>query len=351
MSSIINIDNLGKNEFFKCRCCKETKNIQDSIHVKDNLCVECLTKIQVFKENKKKFDFFKIVMKENGEFTKIRRKKLKNAILLSKLMMPTPIFEVTIEDIKNKVQNLKQLDSIKILSFQKNKFTTIIKETKNIHYDTLIKNWEQYLPRIQKINSHKSRFQHFIEFIAKESKFKTFKDLLRDTIIKYIKIYHGEEFKEYRDKVFAEIVAQEKSDILPNVAYYIYKNNERLFYHLFTDFLGFKRSHLTIDKPKAMSRTDFTIRITYVYDNIELKIIKDKLAEIKSSYSPLSVCKWLVLNSEKSFNVVLNYVMKYYYKKLKINSSVGFITNVSSTDSTETQKFISVTYKVSSRES
>jgi hypothetical protein len=114
--------------------------------------------------------------------------------------------------------------------------------------------------------------------------------------------------------------------------------------------LPFERQNITFESPKAMSRTDFAMKITYVFDNKEMNVISKEMKRVEYKDKLENNCSYLLLNSEKAFNNIIAYVLRHYYKKLKITSPVNYITNVSAREMKVTQKFIEVSYRISSRD-
>ena len=151
-----------------------------------------------------------------------------------------------------------------------------------------------------------------------------------------------------------------------------------------------------------MSRTDFGLRIAYCYNRFELDLIQkaliksaeeliksksqDQIANIEkdenlseteqqtkidqiisrleTNLSPENVKKrqdeqaktdkmtaqYLVLNTEKAFNMVLDDLIRFHYKRLEISSSVEYITNVSKAENEELDGDFDVKYSITSRE-
>ncbi len=336
---------------FTCRCCAQNYNLVESIHVSEDLCVACNTKIQTFKENKRKIDFFRIYLDDKGDLTPIRQQKLELIELLNQIMGPTSIFDLSISEVTSQVEELKAKGQIGILKQnESDAYYYDYVPHEELDLERMLTYWEQYQERILKANRHKIRFEHFINFVGKESRFKTFKNKLQEAINKYIQTFQKEDLEEFKTDIFDEINAMEDAPLIPNIALFITKNYERIFYRFFTQILPFERANLTFSAPKAMSRTDYAIKITYEYDYVELRILKDAMEMVDFRDPLLSLSKWLILYCEKNFNQILDPIIQYHYERLKIDSEVRFITNVSSSSDHETKKYIRVSYTISSRE-
>jgi hypothetical protein len=77
---------------------------------------------------------------------------------------------------------------------------------------------------------------------------------------------------------------------------------------------------------------------------------KLKAAQDAEMNNTSNTARFLVLNAEKAFNIVLDYIIKYHYKRLEITTPVQFITNVSKSFAEEKLGTLIVSYWISSRE-
>ena len=153
---------------------------------------------------------------------------------------------------------------------------------------------------------------------------------------------------------------------------------------------------------KTGSRTDFIVRIQYTFHNFELRMLSDALvdstellirAKASSKIAKINkdagldkekkaqkiakieermqknllpsnldqkksenasgnqmVARFILLNAEKAFNMILNKIIRYHYRKLKITTPVTYITNVLESGAREIRKNLKAFYLIHSRE-
>jgi hypothetical protein len=259
-----------------------------------------------------------------------------------------------------------------------------------------------YRKPILKANSHEVLFKRFIEFLAQDCQFQTQGDKLLFSIRKYISDSKAEEMDQLTKWMLNSINQQEQADLIPNISIFIMENYEKIFNTLFTNYVPFEKVRFTVDNAKAMSRTDFAVKLRYGFRNYELKIIKnalvnsteamiraktqDKINQIKADkmiapeekesrinkakqyleedLSPEKllkrkeeqgksykmVARYLIINTEKAFNIILDKIIRYHYKRLNITTPVQYITNVSKSEAIDKKNELTVIYWISSRE-
>jgi hypothetical protein len=199
-----------------------------------------------------------------------------------------------------------------------------------------------------------------------------------------------------------ELNSRETAELIPNISIYIMDHYEKIFYTWFTSFLPFDKHRFIAEYPKAMSRTDFALKLEYIFTSSEITMIRNaliggteqlirskaqdqidkikvdpnilagdkstKIAQINTrltqdllhenlkkkqdeqANSAKMVARYLIINSEKAFNVILDKIIRFHYKRLKITTPVQFITNVSRSSAEEIKKQLDVIYWISSRE-
>jgi len=344
------LSNVLGNEQFKCKSCGETKNIIESVHVNEKFCVDCFNKKIVFEEVYKKIKFFKTMLKESNQYTSLRRIRLHHFQTLAEMLVPASIFDITEEQLHMKLDELKGREEVGLLKLRNDVSFINYRKSSSIDFDALFLAWSKYRARIMKVNEHKWKFGHFIRFIAEKSQFKTFKEMMSIAIGEYVDTYHEKEYETLQKTMLKEVEAIEDAMVYPNVAKYLYDNYERIYYRFFTEYLPFDKKNLTIDSPKSISRTDVALKIRYIFDNKEMTIIRRELNKLNSQSKLPSVCGWILINSVKAFNRTITYILTAYHKKLKIDTPVTYATNIADYSIKETQKFIDVTYRITSRD-
>ena len=94
-----------QKSFFICTSCKLKQNIDQSVHISKNYCVRCYNKEQIYQDMIQKFNFYQRILKEKGDLTPIRKKKLKELIRLNEILLPQTIFELEDGEIISNLQN------------------------------------------------------------------------------------------------------------------------------------------------------------------------------------------------------------------------------------------------------
>ncbi len=335
---------------FKCKSCGKNKNLIESVHVDEKLCVDCFNKRIVFEDINKKIDYLVTILKERNMYTPLRRRRIHHFRTLAEMLVPVSIFDISEEQLRIKMDELYSQPEISLLKLRHG--------VSFIHYTTpdkfdfyyLFLAWKKYHTRIQKLTDHKLKFQNFVRFIADKCEFKTLKDMMVNAIVDYINNYYQQEFDALKTRMFKEIDQQEPGAIYPNVAKYLYENYEKIYYRFFSEYLPFNKKNLTIDSPKAISRTDVAVKITYVFDNKDLTSIKNELARKNSTFKLSSVCGWILICSIKAFNTSITEILNMFHKKMKISTVVTYATNIADFKIKETQKFVEVMYRITCRD-
>jgi hypothetical protein len=266
----------------------------------------------------------------------------------------------------------------------------------------LLKTVKTYRKKIIKANNHIEKFQRFIQVIGNKCQFQTMDDKLMKALQGYMQEYRKEELDIFTKRILKEINGLESTFLIPNMAKYILDNYERIFYRWYCNLMCFNRNKFMVDNARTGSRTDFVIQLFYNYDNSELKVIsrvledttelmlkdkgKIKISKLKKnkaltpedrqkkiakveerlikSLEPAAlaqkqidqkktapmVARVLVLNAEKAFNIVLDKVIRYHYKRLGLTTPVQYITNVLSSKFHQTKNNLEVSYLIQSRE-
>ena len=335
---------------FKCKSCGKVKNIIDSVHVDSKLCVDCFNKRIVFEEINNKIEFFIMYLKERNMFTPLRRSRVHHFRTLAEMLTPVSIFDISREQLELKLEELVGQQEIGLFKLRHGISLITYRTPDKFNFPLLKLAWKKYRPWIQKLNDHKLKFGHFIHFIGDKCDFKTFKEAMANAIVEYVKTYHGPEFKALKKTMYKEIDQQEPAMIYPNVAKYLYENYEKIYYRFFTEFLPFDKKNITIESPKAISRTDVAVKIIYFYDNKELTIIRKEMTRKANTNKISSVCGFILINSMKAFNSAISDILMMFHKKLKIATPVMFATNIADYKIRETQKFVEAVYRVTARD-
>ncbi len=259
-----------------------------------------------------------------------------------------------------------------------------------------------YKKRIEKISTQTEKFKRFIRIIAHNCQFQTIDDGLKKGIQKYALDNSDEEIERLANTMMQEIESSEDSPLIPNIAKYIMDNHARIFELWFSRILPFERSRFMSSLAKTGSRTDFIIRLEYNFKKNELKMITDELREstelllrekakakikkfnadenltpekkqlkIEKIYERLEknlipenletlrqenskgsamVARYLLLNSEKGFNLILDKIIRHHYKRLQITTPVSYITNVLESGAVERRGELKAFYLIQSRE-
>ncbi len=427
------------------------------------------------RESMQKFEFYRIHLEKQQQYTKIRKKKLKDLIRLNEVLLPQTIFiledgeirvnlkEIQRDAIKKGLQELekkyhlkvnedaityeltekikpiwqsKRIPSEKIQNqlidelepfidkkieskkdffkdFRKNvriPYFTLVKGKYQIKYMHPFQFNETYLLRtvktyrnlILKYTNQRHRFQYFVEQIAQICQFQTVDDGLKYAIEKYALGISKKDIEIFGDRMLTEINQSEDSPLIPNIAKYIMDNSEYIFETWYTKILPFDKSRFMASQAHTGSRTDFVVRLQYHFRSYELKMIADNLRDTtemmirekgKNKIAKLladkglteekrnlkiqrtqdrmeknlqpeklkqiqiqnvngfpMVARFLLLNAEKAFNIVLNKIIRFHYKRLRITTPVQYITNVLESGAEEIRKDLKAFYLIQSRE-
>jgi len=237
-----------------------------------------------------------------------------------------------------------------------------------------------YKSQIEKAASQPIQFKNFVNFVGKECQFQTLNDKLKKTIQNYILGLAKQDVDLISKRMIDDINQAEQSDLIPNIAKYIMDKSEFIFTNWYTRILPFDKSRFMVSQAKTGSRTDFVVRLQYHFRSYELKMIENSLKEstetllkaktqqklekfrknkqlskekrelkilkaknqleenlkpenlkktqIENANGAPMIARFLLLNSEKAFNLVLNKIIQYHYRRLKIKTPVQYITNV-----------------------
>ena len=218
----------------------------------------------------------------------------------------------------------------------------------------------------------------------------------------YAKTNFPERIQQFSERILREINQEETSHLIPNIAKYIMDNHEYVFETWFSKILPFDKSRFMVSQAKTGSRTDFVVRLQYTFRNYEIRYIQreleatteillrsktnEKIGKIKANKdfseadkqkkidreeqrlrknlsveyiegqkkkagdSAPMVARFLLLNGEKAFNFILDQVIRYHYKRLKIETSVYYITNVLESGATLKNRSLKAFYMIQSRE-
>ena len=237
-----------------------------------------------------------------------------------------------------------------------------------------------YKSQIEKAASQPIQFKYFVNYIGKECQFQTLNDKLKKSIQKYILGLAKRDIDLISKRMINDINQAEQTNLIPNIAKYIMDNSEFIFSNWYTRILPFDKSRFMVSQAKTGSRTDFVVRLQYHFRSYELKMIENSLKEstetllkakaqqkigkfrkneqlskekkelkilkiktqleenlkpenlkktqIENANGAPMVARFLLLNSEKAFNLILNKIIQYHYRRLKIKTPVQYINNV-----------------------
>ncbi len=259
-----------------------------------------------------------------------------------------------------------------------------------------------YRKKISKVSTQAEQFRFFLQRVGEFCQFQTAEDRLKDGIEQYVLEYGGTDLHKFSNRVMQQINQMEDAPLIPNIAKYIMDNYEYIFETWYTDILTFDRSRFMVSQAKTGSRTDFVVRLQYRFRSYEIKMIADalrntteillknkadqrivkilkddnltseekntqitsvktklekdlqpdQLAQIRqqnANGAPM-VARLLLLNTEKAFNLVLTEVIQYHYKRLRIDTTVQYITNVLESGAVENRGDLKAYYLIQSRE-
>jgi len=266
----------------------------------------------------------------------------------------------------------------------------------------LLQTVKTYKPQIEKAASQPIQFKYFVNFVGKDCQFQTLNDKLKKSIQNYILGLAKQDVDLISKRMINDINQAEQSDLIPNIAKYIMDNSEFIFTNWYTRILPFDKSRFMVSQAKTGSRTDFVVRLQYHFRSYELKMIENSLKEstetllkakaqqkinkfrkneqlskekrelkilktrnqleeglkpenlkktqIENANGAPMVARFLLLNSEKAFNLVLNKIIQYHYRRLKIKTPVQYITNVLESGAVEKNRELKAYYMIQSRE-
>ena len=266
----------------------------------------------------------------------------------------------------------------------------------------LLQTVKTYKPQIEKAASQPIQFKNFVNFVGKECQFQTLNDKLKKTIQNYIVGLAKQDVDLISKRMINDINQTEQSALIPNIAKYIMDNSEFIFTNWYTRILPFDKSRFMVSQAKTGSRTDFVVRLQYHFRSYELKMIENSLKEstetllkaktqqkldkfrkneqlskekrelkilkaknqLEESLKPENlkkiqienangapmVARFLLLNSERAFNIILNKIIRYHYRRLKIKTPVQYITNVLESGAVEKNRELKAFYMIHSRE-
>ncbi len=297
-----------------------------------------------------------------------------------------PVMEIS-EFSKDKLNqlfsDLKKTVKLPYFTYIKSRNAFEVKQTKPFfdYKDSYIKGIiKTYRRRLLKKTTQIKRFEYFVRYIAEECQFQTTHDALKLAIEKYVRETHQQEVDKIHKRMHEDINMMEDTELIPNIAKYIMDNHEYIFSRWYCNVLPFDKERFTASDARTGSRTDFVVKLRYKFENKELNYlaemleettellikekfkskieryknkdgwseerIKKRIVQIKEDYNnklkpenleksrkknadtaPM-VARLLLLNSEKAFNIILNKIIKYHYKRLNIRSKVRYITNV-----------------------
>lgn len=307
--------------------------------------------------------------------------------------------------VKNPTKFLKDLRSFcKIPYFTRAKTGFQVKYTSPFlhNLDSLLKTAKTYKRRILQNTDQKHRFYYFVEEIGQICQFRTVNDALKAAIEQFIRENSAEAMQRLSDRMLKEINSSERAQLIPNIAKYIMDNHEVIFETWFTKILPFDKSRFMASQARTGSRTDFVVRLQYYFRHYEIKKIMEvlknttelmlrektrlkiekilndpnlgeekKKAKIKRAQERLErdllpenlqlvesqnmstapmVARLLLINSEKSFNMILNNIIRYHYKRLNLTTPVQYITNVLESGAEEIRRDLKAFYTIHSRE-
>jgi hypothetical protein len=279
-----------------------------------------------------------------------------------------------------------------------------------IKYQPLFKYKKKYLlqivktykPQIEKAASQPIQFKYFVNFLGNNCQFQTLNDKLKKSIQNYVLGLAIQDVDLISKRMINDINQAEQSNLIPNIAKYIMDNSEFIFTNWFTRILPFDKSRFMVSQAKTGSRTDFVVRLQYHFRSYELKMIENSLIEstetllkakaqqkidkfrnneqlskekresrilkaknqleenlkpknlkktqIEVANSAPVIARYLLLNSERAFNLILTKIIRYQYRRLKIKSPVHYITNVLESGAVEKNRELKAYYQIQSRE-
>lgn len=313
-----------------------------------------------------------------------------------------PFIDKPVTKIAQFFRDLKRRVKTPAFTKRKGKFQIIDKNPFMFNDSYLMDTVKAYVKKINKARSQPERFRRFVQYIGKDCQFQTMNDLLLMSIQKYVQDVFPVHVSKFNDRIMREINQEEESHLIPNIAKYVMDNHEYVFETWFTRILPFDKSRFMVSGAKTGSRTDFIVRLQYTFRSYEMKAIEESLREtaslmlkekaerkiekikadakltdekkeskiqkeinrLKERLKPESikeyedkaassfqmVARFLLINGEKAFNLILDNVIKYHYKRLNITTPVSYITNVLESGATERRNDLKAFYLIQSRE-
>ena len=365
--------------------------------------------IEAIKE-KYKFDVMNTTEINSELITKLRPlfdyKSPPQKMLEELLPLLDPIADIKsvgVENYRTFFKDLRKAAVVPYFTLNKGIYTTKTDSPFKFKAKNLLPAVKTYRKRIRIASSQSAQFKRFLTIVGQKSEgFQTLEDRLEKAIGEFIRGETGQDLEEFQDRMLSEINASEDAPLIPNIAKYILENYERLMYTWFTRFLAFDKSRFMVSDVKTGSRTDFVMRLQYRYTKSELRQIaeelknttellvrskakqrakkiddnkeltpeqrKERLAkseeQLQKDLQPQNLAqkqseqeksakmtaRVLILNSEKAFNIILNKIIRYHYKRLQLTTPVQYITNVLASDSAEKRGELEAWYLIHSRE-
>ncbi|MHA1521418.1 MAG: hypothetical protein ACTSRK_14635 [Promethearchaeota archaeon] len=313
-----------------------------------------------------------------------------------------PFIDKKIESKKEFFKDFRKFVRIPYFTLIKGKYQIKYMRPFQFNEDYLLRTVKTYRKRIIKYTNQRHRFQYFVEQIAQICQFQTVDDGLKYAIEKYSMGIAKKDIEIFGDRMLAEINSVEDSPLIPNIAKYIMDNSEYIFETWYTKILPFDKSRFMASQAHTGSRTDFVVRLQYHFRSYELKMIADNLRDttemmirekgknkiaklladkglteekrnlkiqrtqdrmeknlqpeklkqiqIQNVNGSPMVARFLLINAEKAFNIVLNKIIRFHYKRLRITTPVQYITNVLESGAEEIRKDLKAFYLIQSRE-
>ena len=304
--------------------------------------------------------------------------------------------------LKQFYQELKKNSTVSYFTFSNGSYLMKYQPLFKYKKKYLLHTVKTYKSQIEKAASQPIQFKYFVNFVGEDCQFQTLNDRLTKSIQKYILGLAKRDIDLISKRMINDINRSEQSNLIPNIAKYIMDNSEYIFTNWFTRILPFDKSRFMVSQAKTGSRTDFVVRLQYHFRSYELKTISNSLKEttelllkartqqkivktkkndqlskekkanrlqkaknqleenlkpenlkktqIENAKGAPMVARLLILNSEKAFNIILNKIIRYHYKRLKITTPVSYITNVLESGAVEKNRELKAYYMIQSRE-
>ena len=303
--------------------------------------------------------------------------------------------------LKHFYQEFKKYSTVSYFTFSNGSYLIKYQPLFKYKKKYLLQTVKTYKSQIEKAASQPIQFKNFVNFVGEDCQFQTLNDKLTKSIQKYILGLAKRNIDLISKRMINDINQSEQSDLIPNIAKYIMDNSEYIFTNWFTRILPFDKSRFMVSNSKTGSRTDFVVRLQYHFRTYELKMIENSLEEttelllkakaqqkieklrndqlskekkelkiqkiktqLEENLKPENlkktqienanvhpiIARFLILNSEKAFNLILNKIIRYHYKRLNIQTSVSYITNVLESGAVEKNRELKAFYLIHSRE-